>query len=64
MLENAYKSIPAEVSLLMPFVLSITIKGANFIRVLNLNFQPFSYTLLVQDAIANYHARDHILTRH
>ena len=37
MLENAYKSIAtctdrAEVSLLMPFVLSITIKGANFIR--------------------------------
>ena len=35
----------------MPFILSITIKGADFIRALNLNFQPFSYsyTSLVQD---------------
>ena len=51
----------------MPFVLPITIKDANFIRAFNLNFQPFSYTLLVQRKfIANYHARDHnyIITRH
>ena len=33
----------------MPFILSITIKGADFIRALNLNFQPFSYTSFVQD---------------
>ena len=52
MLENAYKSTctaQARLRLLMPFVLSITIKGANFISTLNLNFQPFSYILLVQD---------------
>ena len=37
----------------MPFVLLITIKGANFIGALNLNFQPSSYTLLVQDKFVN-----------
>ena len=56
MLENAYKSTytaRAGLSLLMPFVLSITIKGANFISALNLNFQPFFYTILVQDKFVN-----------
>ena len=37
----------------MPFVLSITFNSANYIRALNLNYQPFSYTLLVQDKFVN-----------
>ena len=56
MLDNAYKSTctaRAVLRLLMPFVISITIKGANFISALNLNFQPFSYILLVQDKFIN-----------
>ena len=59
MLQNAYRSIytcidRAGVRLLVPCVSSITIKGANFIRALNLNFQLFSCTLLIQNKFVNY----------
>ena len=48
--QKTLTNIPALSEVVNAFCLSITIKGANFIRALNL---PFSYALLVQDKFIN-----------
>ena len=60
MLENAYKSIATCTdragvgSVVNAFCFIDHHEGCyNFIRALNLNFQPFSYTRLVQDKFVN-----------